>query len=325
MSIPSSLPSSPTQATETQPVNQNPGARYPGYPISGTLPPDTPDIPRGRKARNRLIRLSSMPSWMYRKVIDMFMLGASPKSVARFIFDYPTNERGGIGDLSFETLRQYLQVLAEDVAEQKRLQPPPTMAQVQAEVRAVIPAKLQQVVAPVERRMKYMPVTEFIKERLTVFHRKRYLMAATQTLWETLERFRKVEEALGDRDLPTQPFAHARAEITGKLIECCAELRQQELSDVVRRKHEQNLGDMGGDLEDHGDALNAEIKRAMGEGQPTPPQPEAEKTQNPVADLSEVDRQIGRSLLEKLVAEERLDQQIRELESQSATGEPAAS
>ena len=90
-----------------------------------------------------LIRLSSMPSWMYRKVIDHFMLGASPRMVASFIFDYPEDQRGGIRDLSFDTLRQYLQVLAEDVREQKRRQPPPTMAQVQAEVRAVIPAELQ--------------------------------------------------------------------------------------------------------------------------------------------------------------------------------------
>jgi len=32
---------------------------------------------------------------MYRKVIDHFMLGASPRMVASFIFDYPEDQRGG--------------------------------------------------------------------------------------------------------------------------------------------------------------------------------------------------------------------------------------
>ena len=73
MSTPSSLPSSPTQAPETQPLNQNPGELHPGYKISGNSPTDTMDTTvsshlsyRERWARNRLIRLSSMPSWMYR-------------------------------------------------------------------------------------------------------------------------------------------------------------------------------------------------------------------------------------------------------------------
>ena len=146
MNTPSSPLSSPTQAPDTEPVNLNPEAGGTGYPNSGTLPPGTTRY-RGRKARNRLIRLSSMPSWMYRAVVDKFMLGASPKSVASFIFGYPESERGGLQGLAFDTLRKYLQVLAEDVAEYKRLQPPPTMGAVQAEVRATIPAELQQAVA----------------------------------------------------------------------------------------------------------------------------------------------------------------------------------
>ena len=35
-------------------------------------------------------------------------------------------------------MQQYVQVLAADVAEQKRLQPPPTMGQVRAEVREAV-------------------------------------------------------------------------------------------------------------------------------------------------------------------------------------------
>jgi hypothetical protein len=91
MSTPSSPLSSPTQAPDTEPVNLNPEASGTGYPNSGTLPPGTTRY-RGRKARNRLIRLSSMPSWMYRKVVDMLMLGASPRMVADWIFEYPQNE-----------------------------------------------------------------------------------------------------------------------------------------------------------------------------------------------------------------------------------------
>jgi hypothetical protein len=84
MSTPSSLPSSPTQATDQQPVNLNPEASGIRYPIFGNSPPDTPDtrLHRWGRRRNRLIRLSGMPGWMYRGVIDRFMLGASPKSVA---------------------------------------------------------------------------------------------------------------------------------------------------------------------------------------------------------------------------------------------------
>jgi len=59
-----------------------------------------------RYGRGMLTRLSSMPSWMYRGVIDHFMLGASARMVANWIFDYPQHERGGIGDLAFNTLRQ---------------------------------------------------------------------------------------------------------------------------------------------------------------------------------------------------------------------------
>jgi len=59
------------------------------------------------------------------RVIDRFMLGASPRMVADWIFEYPDEQRGGIQELKFDTVRQYLQLLAEDVERQKRLKPPP--------------------------------------------------------------------------------------------------------------------------------------------------------------------------------------------------------
>ena len=85
MSTPSSLPSSPIQAPDTEPVNLNPEAAGAGHEIFGNSPPGTP---RERKARNRVIRLSAMPPFL------------SPKSVARWIFDYPDEQRGGIRGLA---------------------------------------------------------------------------------------------------------------------------------------------------------------------------------------------------------------------------------
>jgi len=98
MSTSSSLPSSPVQGPDTQPVNQNSGGVYPGYEISENSPMDTTISNhlsyRERLDRNRLTRLSSMPSWMYRGVIDRLMLGASPRMVAGRIFEYPDEQRG---------------------------------------------------------------------------------------------------------------------------------------------------------------------------------------------------------------------------------------
>jgi len=68
--------------------------------IFGISPSDTPDTSRAREARNRLIRLCAVPSRMYCGVIDRFMLGASPRSVARWIFGYPVEQRGGIRGLA---------------------------------------------------------------------------------------------------------------------------------------------------------------------------------------------------------------------------------
>jgi len=100
MTAPSSLPSSPTQATETEPVSQNFEADCTGYRISENSPTGTTWSHqlsyRERWGRNRLVRLSSMPPWMYRGVVDRFMLGTSPRSVVRWIFDYPDEQRGGI-------------------------------------------------------------------------------------------------------------------------------------------------------------------------------------------------------------------------------------
>ena len=195
-------------------------------------------------------------------------------------------------------MQRYLQVLAEVVERQKELASAPSMAEVQAEVRAALP---QEPVVKVAQR-KYMSISEYVHDRVGLFNREQVVIALIHTLWETLERYRKLEEQYSDRDLPTQPLAAARAQITSKIIAACAELRKQELSDLERRKIEADLG--LGDFES--ETLSGD------------------EVPEPYASMSETDRMFARSWMEKGLAAQRLQKQIAELQSQSATGEPPA-
>jgi hypothetical protein len=187
---------------------------------------------RSRFGRNWLLRLAYLPPRLHRGAVERLARGETINSVARWLLRHPNR-----GDLvkvtSLETMRKYVSVLAEEIRKHQRLNPRATMDELaRSELIAPVPAP-----PPVGRRpgARFRYASEYMDDFIRHFNRELMGMAAAQSNWEQLERFRRAEEVMGEENpIPLHALGAGRAQVSHALIESLDFLRKNEETRLLR-------------------------------------------------------------------------------------------
>ena len=287
---------------------------------------------RERYGRNWLLRLSGLPTHLYAGAVARLLQGHSISSVARWLAGQ--KHRGTLSDVGEEALRKYLSILAEEVEKQKHLHPGPTIGDLQDSGLVAQPPPNLPLPGPppLARRpgARFKSLEEYIGQERDQFDSDLVAIAAIKTNWEFLDRLRRAEEVMGEKDnpIPLHALAKGHAQASDALMKAIDQLNRNR--DSRLKKELANLGD---DVSMpvmppeycvvlDGNRINAEVKSSTPAASQTETHKQAESKEPEdddfIAGLSRLDRMFAREYAESTLTALRLRRLQREQQSQQS-------